>query len=112
LSFIPLITTRTDLTRAKYLDNLSQGFLYLVSSAAVTGGNLNTQMDAEGLNRINNYKLNNPLLLGFGIRDSETYKAALKYASGAIIGSAFIRALSKTNEALESRIINFVRTIR
>lgn len=105
-----LITPQTSDERIKQLDNASNGFIYMVSSASVTGsqsGFGNTQTDY--FTRINNMNLKNPQIVGFGISNSETFKAATTYAKGAIIGSAFIKML--TEKGLNG-ISDFVKSIR
>ena len=91
-----LITPQTSDTRIKQIDDASNGFIYMVSSASVTGsqsgfGNVQTDYFA----RIKNMELNNPQIVGFGISNAETFDAATKYANGAIIGSAFIKMLTE-----------------
>jgi len=44
--------------------------------------------------RINEMDLRLPRLIGFGISDGATYSQACSYASGAIIGTAFVRNIS------------------
>ncbi|EDM43887.1 tryptophan synthase alpha chain [unidentified eubacterium SCB49] len=105
-----LITPQTSDERIKQIDNASNGFIYMVSSASVTGsqsgfGNVQTDYFA----RIKNMNLNNPQIVGFGISNSETFNAATTYANGAIIGSAFIKML--TESGVEG-IGDFVKTIR
>ena len=68
----------------------------MVSSASVTGSNVGFgNMQTDYFARIKNMNLNNPQIVGFGISNSETFKAATKYANGAIIGSAFIKMLTE-----------------
>lgn len=91
-----LITPQTSGDRVRFIDSISKGFIYMVSSASVTGSSSgfgNTQTDY--FKRIANMNLKNPQVIGFGISDHETYTQAIKYAKGAIIGSAFIKNLSK-----------------
>ena len=105
-----LITPQTPEDRIRYIDEVSNGFIYLVSSASVTGAK-STFGDAQAkyFNRIGNMKLKSPQLVGFGISNSTTYKAASKYSRGAIIGSAFINFLEK--EGIH-KIANFISSIR
>ena len=98
LDFIFLITPETSEERVKKLDELSTGFLYAVSSSATTGGNTDFDAVEKYLQRLKSYKLNNPILVGFGIKDKQTFESACKYSSGAIIGSAFIKALENRND--------------
>lgn len=97
LNFIFLVTPETSVERIKKLDELSSGFLYAVSSSSTTGSQINANEVEEYLKRLQSYNLNNPVLVGFGIKDKESFNRACKYANGAIIGSAYIRALSKGN---------------
>ncbi|GGI56939.1 tryptophan synthase subunit alpha [Winogradskyella haliclonae] len=87
-----LITPQTSDERIRYIDSVSDGFIYMVSSASTTGaksGFGNAQEDY--FNRIANMKLSNPQIVGFGISNNETFMQATKQAKGAIIGSAFIK---------------------
>ena len=93
LDFIFLITPETSEERIRKLDNLSSGFLYAVSASSTTG-NYGHQGDLDSyLSRLNKMDLKNPVLVGFGIKDKVGFEAASRYSRGAIIGSAFIRAL-------------------
>ena len=90
-----LITPQTSDQRIHEIDAASNGFIYMVSSASVTGsksGFGDTQTDY--FERIANMNLKNPQIVGFGIKDAETFQAATKNAKGAIIGSAFIKHLT------------------
>ena len=104
-----LITPQTSEERIRFIDSISKGFIYMVSSASVTGsqsgfGNEQTQY----FQRIANMNLNNPQIVGFGINNHETFTQATTYAKGAIIGSAFIKYLS--GHGVNS-ISNFVKKI-
>ena len=90
-----LITPQTSLDRIRFIDSISNGFIYMVSSASVTGsqsgfGDVQTQY----FKRVANMKLNNPQIVGFGIHNHETFAQATTYAKGAIIGSSFIKHLT------------------
>jgi tryptophan synthase alpha chain len=98
LDFIFLVTPETSEERVRKLDSLSTGFLYAVSSSATTGSNTDFEAVEKYLQRLQSYQLNNPVLVGFGIKDKTTFDAACKYANGAIIGSAYIKALEGTND--------------
>ncbi len=93
LDFIFLITPETSEDRIKKLDVLSTGFLYAVSSSATTGSEKDFNAVEIYLQKLKSYQLKNPVLVGFGIKDKQTFESACKYANGAIIGSAFIKAL-------------------
>lgn len=102
LDFIFLVTPETSDERIKRLDELSTGFLYAVSSSSTTGGSKDFNMVEKYLLRLQNMQLKNPLLVGFGIKDRKTFEAACKYAHGAIIGTAYIKALENTNNIDET----------
>ena len=93
LDFIFLVTPETTQERIKKLDELSSGFLYAVSSSSITGSDKDFSSVEKYLQRLKTMKLKNPILVGFGIKDKTTFDAACRYANGAIIGSAYIRAL-------------------
>lgn len=105
-----LITPQTSEKRIKQIDNASDGFIYMVSSASVTGSSSGFGSDQEEyFKRIASLSLKNPQIVGFGINNSETFQQATKYANGAIIGSAFIKMLS--NKGIEG-ISKFIASIR
>ncbi len=95
LDFIFLVTPETTEERIKKLDQLSSGFLYAVSSSATTGGNTDLLAIEKYLERLQSMNLINPILVGFGIKDKASFKAASKNANGAIIGSAYIKVLGE-----------------
>ncbi len=113
LDFIFLVTPETTEERVKKLDSLTTGFLYAVSSSATTGGNTDFDAVEKYLQRLQSYQLTNPILVGFGIKDKASFDAACKYSNGAIIGSAYIKALEGTTSVEEttkqflSSILNF-----
>lgn len=94
LSNIFLITPHTSAERIQKIDGLSRGFIYLLSSSATTGQNLEVgDQTAAYFSRIASLKLKNPTVIGFGISSKETFDKACQYANGAIIGSAFVKSL-------------------
>jgi tryptophan synthase alpha chain len=93
LDFIFLVTPETSEERIKKLDQLSSGFLYAVSSSSITGYDKDFSPVETYLHKLQSLKLKNPVLVGFGIKDKSTFETACKYANGAIIGSAYIKAL-------------------
>lgn len=111
LLFIFLITPQTSIERIIKADKLSSGFLYAVSSSSTTGSINITEDKEKYFKRISALKLNNPLMIGFGINDSKTYATACKYASGGIIGSAYIKALSNVKD-INKATNTFIKTIR
>jgi len=106
-----LITPQTSDERLKVIDNASSGFIYMVSSNATTGTKTSvSDFQKQYFERINSKKLKNPRLIGFGISNAETFKNACQYASGAIIGSAFVKALEGTG-SLEKKVSGFINSI-
>lgn len=93
LDFIFLVTPETSEERIHQLDDLSTGFLYAVSSSSLTGSDKDFSQVEQYLQRLKDMKLQNPILVGFGIKDKATFATACKYTNGAIIGSAYIKAL-------------------
>jgi len=99
LSMVFLITPQTSNKRIELLDSESNGFLYIVSSFAITGSKSDIkQNQIDYFKRINTLELKNPTMIGFGISNKQTFDTACNYANGAIIGSAFIKALKNTED--------------
>ena len=91
-----LITPQTSEERIRFIDSVSNGFIYMVSSASVTGSQSGFGNTQEAyFKRISDMNLKNPQIVGFGINNRETFTQATQYAKGAIIGSAFIKNLTK-----------------
>ena len=105
-----LITPQTPDERIRYIDQVSEGFIYMVSSAATTGAQGSFgDTQQHYFQRIADMKLQSKLLVGFGISNAETYQAAVAHSQGAIIGSAFIKHLEANgNQSVQE----FVKTIR
>lgn len=98
LRFTMLITPATSDERIKLIDQHTNGFIYMVSTAATTGMQDHfSDSTIQYFERINAMKLRNPRLIGFGISNPETLQAAQQHATGAIIGSGFIKALDSTS---------------
>jgi tryptophan synthase alpha chain len=93
LSFVFLVTPETSENRVKRLDALSSGFLYAVSSSSTTGKDKKMEDVTAYLNRLKKMNLKNPILVGFGIKDKQSFQAACQSAQGAIIGTAYIKVL-------------------
>ena len=98
LDFIFLVTPETPTERIVYLDSLSSGFLYAVSASATTGSALNFDAVDVYLQKLKQMRLNNPILVGFGVKDAASFELATRHTAGAIIGSAFIKALEKSTD--------------
>ena len=105
-----LITPQTPDERIRFIDKVSEGFIYMVSSAATTGAQSSFgNVQEDYFKRIESMQLNAKLLVGFGISNAETYQAATAHSKGAIIGSAFIKHL-KTHGS--DSVAEFVTQIR
>lgn len=112
LAFSFLITPQTPEERIKKIDYLTQGFIYMVSNSSITGAKHKiSQKQIDYFNRIHSMELNNPRLIGFGISSNETFSTACQYANGAIIGSAYIKALGQSAN-IEKTTLEFVKMIR
>lgn len=112
LDFIFLVTPETSDERMQKLDSLSTGFLYAVSSSSTTGSD-KKGADTEGyLQKLKNLKLGNQVLVGFGIKDKASFDAVCQLSDGAIIGSAYIKALENNadvNAATKSFLSSILR---
>ncbi len=107
-----LVTPQTSEQRIRKIDVLSDAFIYIVSSNAITGGNSSIQYEQENyFQRIKNMQLKNPTLIGFGIKDKSTFDTACNYSNGAIIGTAFINAIDKSTN-LKNDIQQFINKIK
>ena len=95
LDFVFLVTPETSVDRIRKVDMLSTGFLYAVSSSSTTGKDKDMREQEGYFHRLQQLKLRNPVLIGFGIRDKASFDAACRHANGAIIGTAYIRAIEK-----------------
>jgi len=112
LSISFLITPQTTEERIRQIDTLSRGFIYMVSSASITGTKKEiTPAQIDYFNRIKAMQLETPRLIGFGISSHETFRTACAHANGAIIGSAFIKALAAGSD-VRSTTQEFVQSIR
>jgi len=104
-----LITPQTSDERIRFIDSISKGFIYMVSSASVTGSSSGFgDVQTDYFKRIHNMDLNNPQVIGFGISDYKSFSQATQYAKGAIIGSAFVKHL--TTEGSE-KTEQFIRSL-
>lgn len=104
-----LVTPQTSNERILQIDSVSDSFIYLVSSASVTGIQSGFGKDQmEYFKRISNLNLNNPQIIGFGIHNSETFNQATLYQKGAIIGSSFVKFLK--NNSID-KIGSFIKTL-
>ena len=107
-----LISPQTSEARIRLIDEHSHGFIYMVSSASITGAKTSiTDEQIAYFQRIQKMRLRHPTLIGFGISNHETFRTACAYAEGAIIGSAFINVLAESQE-LSQDIHRFVKGIK
>ena len=95
LDFIFLITPETSDERIRKIDELSSGFVYAVSSSSTTGKDKDFGSLQNYFTRIQSLELKNPVLVGFGIRDKAGFEAVSAFAAGAIVGSAYIKAIEQ-----------------
>lgn len=111
LSNIFLVTPQTSEERIRKIDELSKGFIYLLSSSSTTGKNLAVSNEADAyFARIRDMELKNPTMIGFGISNRESFDKASQYTRGAIVGSAFVKLLGEDDYA--GRIPGFVQQFR
>lgn len=107
-----LVTPQSSDERVQYLDNISKGFLYVVSTSATTGGKKSFDwVSLDYFKKLDKLDLKSPRLVGFGISDKTTCDQASEYSNGVIIGSAFIRILDEKG-SLNEKIHRFVKMIR
>jgi len=109
ISNVFLITPQTSDERIRKIDDLTRGFIYMLSSASTTGKNLAVSGEVETyFDRISKMNLKNPTMIGFGISDKASFDKAAEYTRGAIVGSAVVKLLGhpdwreKTEEFIRS----------
>lgn len=106
IRIIMLITPETSDDRIRFIDDNTDGFIYMVSSAATTGAQKSFDEAKQAyFNHVHSLKLKNPTMIGFGISNKQTLESAQANANGAIIGSKFVQLLDEakgdTNKALD-----------
>lgn len=112
LRIIMLITPETSEARIREIDQHTDGFIYMVSSAATTGAQKNFDEEKQAyFRRIENMQLRNPRMIGFGISNKQTYEAAASYASGCIIGSKFVTLLDEEHGNAEKAVDRLLRLL-
>ena len=103
IRIIMLITPETSEERIHFIDDNTDGFIYMVSSASITGAQNNfDDAKQEYFHRINNMDLKHPRMIGFGISNKQTLESAQNNAAGAIIGSKFVTLLEESKDADEA----------
>jgi len=107
-----LVTPQTAEVRIRYIDKSSDAFIYMVSSSSTTGvkGSFGKEQ-IEYFRRIQEMNLDNPVLAGFGISNHESFETVCRYSHGAIIGSAFVKMLSESQN-IRTDIKGFVSEIK
>ncbi len=112
ISNIFLITPQTPEERIRLIDEKTNGFIYMVSSASVTGAKKGlSDEQIKYFDRVKHMNLENPALIGFGISDHESYVETCKYSDGAIIGSAFVKLIGQAKD-LDGEIKRFVHSVK
>ena len=107
-----LISPTTSADRISRIDAAGSGFIYAVSASSTTGARKGFGQDQlDYFARLRDLKLRNPLLIGFGISDHQTFSAACSYAAGAIVGSAFITMLGQSKD-IPKDVRAFVSNLR
>jgi tryptophan synthase alpha chain len=111
LDFTFLVTPETSDERIRKLDSLSSGFLYAVSASSITGGSGSAGNLYGFLQRLKGLRLETPVLVGFGIRSRDDFQKISKVVNGAIIGTAFINAISEGGDPI-SAARHFVQQVK
>ena len=107
LRVIMLITPETSEERIRFIDDHTDGFIYMVSSASITGTQKSFDEQKQAyFRRIDGMHLRNPRMIGFGISNAQTLKAAQDNAAGAIIGSKFVTLLNEANGDADKALDN------
>ncbi len=112
LSNIFLITPQTSEERIRKIDELSNGFIYMLSSSSTTGKDLDQSDEiTKYYERVKAMNLKNPLVIGFGISDKQSFDRANEYVDGAIMGTAFVKTIGNKEDYL-SHIPEFISKIK
>lgn len=111
LNFTFLVTPETSEERIQYLDSLSSGFLYAVSSSSTTGNQNAVLKNENYLNRLASLPLKNPVFIGFGIKDKPGFESVTEKAAGGIIGTAFVKILLE-NEDWKEKGKTFIKSVK
>ncbi len=111
LHLIFLVTPETSTDRIRKMDSASGGFLYAVSSTSITGVDKNLGAQEKYFKRLQAMKLRNPVMIGFGIKDHRTFTEACKYASGAIVGTAYIKTI-ENSVSLDKDTREFIKKLK
>ena len=113
LRIIMMITPETSEERIRFIDDHTDGFIYMVSSASITGAQKSfDEAKQEYFRHINSMNLRNPRMIGFGISNKQTLESAQQNAAGAIIGSKFVTLLNEANGNAEMAIDNLYDALK
>ena len=112
LRIIMMITPETSEERIRFIDEHTDGFIYMVSSASITGAQKNFDEAKQAyFRRINAMNLRNPRMIGFGISNKQTLESAQQNAAGAIIGSKFVTLLNENNGNADKAIDDLMKCL-
>ncbi|AZA80044.1 tryptophan synthase subunit alpha [Chryseobacterium sp. G0186] len=111
LNFTFLVTPETSDERIQYLDSLSSGFLYAVSSSSTTGNENAVLKNENYLARLAGLPLKNPVMIGFGIKSKDDFENVTEKADGGIIGTAFVNVLLQDKD-WKKNAIDFIHSIK
>lgn len=111
LNFTFLVTPETSDERIQYLDSLSSGFLYAVSSSSTTGNDNTVVKNENYLSRLASLPLKNPVMIGFGIKSKADFENVTEKADGGIIGTAFVNVLLQDKD-WKKNAIDFIHSIK
>jgi len=112
IRIIMLITPETTDERIHFIDDNTDGFIYMVSSASTTGAQKSfDDAKQEYFHRINSMNLRNPRMIGFGISNKQTLESSQQNATGAIIGSKFVQLLNEADGDAEKAIDNLYNAL-
>ncbi|MCJ8153829.1 tryptophan synthase subunit alpha [Chryseobacterium sp. SSA4.19] len=111
LNFTFLVTPETSDERILYLDSISSGFLYAVSSSSTTGNTNTILKNEEYLSRLAALPLKNPVMIGFGIKSKKDFESVTEKADGGIIGTAFVNILMN-NKDWKINAIDFIHSVK
>lgn len=110
IHFIFLVSPQTSTERLQEINQLSKSFIYAVSTNSTTGGRINFDDQKAYFQSLKEH-LTQPFLIGFGVKDQNTFNAACQYSNGAIIGSAFVQVLANSGR-LKENIKNYIQQIK
>lgn len=112
LRLIMMITPETSSERVRFIDEHTDGFIYMVSSASITGAQSNfDEAKQQYFRRIDDMHLRNPRMIGFGISNRQTLESARQNAAGAIIGSKFVTLLNEADGNADIALDNLFKAL-